>query len=113
EVVVLGGAFGPLIGRAPVGGHNPLEPARLARPTLTGPDMSNWSIAGAMAEAGGLEILTDLSRLAPRVAELLADPDQARRLGRQAEQAAASADGGLEVLWQAMAPLLPPAGGRR
>ena len=113
EVVVLGGAFGPLIGRPPVGGHNPLEPARLARPTLTGPDMSNWSIAGAMAEAGGLEILTDLSRLAPRVAELLADPDLARLLGRQAEQAAAGADGGLEVLWQAMGSLLPPAGGRR
>ena len=65
-----------------------------------------------MAEAGGLKILTDLSRLAPRVAELLANPAQARVLGRQAEQAAAGADGGLEVLWQAMAPLLPPAGGR-
>ena len=113
EVVVLGGAFGPLIGQGPVGGHNPLEPARLARPTLTGPDMSNWSIAGAMVEAGGLEMLTDLSQLAPRVAALLSDPDQARQIGRQAEQAAASADGGLEVLWQAMAPLLPPAGGRR
>lgn len=113
EVVVLGGAFGPLIGRAPVGGHNPLEPARLARPTLTGPDMSNWSIAGPMVEAGGLEIINDLSRLAPRVAELLANADLARQLGRQAEQAAAGADGGLEVLWQAMGPLLPPAGGRR
>lgn len=113
EVVVLGGAFGPLIGQGPVGGHNPLEPARLARPTLTGPDMSNWSIAGAMVEAGGLEMLTDLSQLAPRVAALLSDPDQARQIGRQAEQAAASADGGLEVLWQAMAPLLTPAGGRR
>ena len=113
EVVVLGGAFGPLIGRAPVGGHNPLEPARLARPTLTGPDMSNWSVAGAMVEAGGLEILTDLSQLAPRVSTLLADPDQTRQLGRQAEQAAASADGGLEVLWQVMAPLLPPTGAGR
>ncbi|MBO9500233.1 3-deoxy-D-manno-octulosonic acid transferase [Brevundimonas sp. A19_0] len=113
EVVVLGGAFGPLIGQGPVGGHNPLEPARLARPTLTGPDMSNWSIAGSMVDAGGLEMLTDLSQLAPRVAALLSDPDQARQIGRQAEQAAASADGGLEVLWQAMAPLLPPAGGRR
>lgn len=113
EVVVLGGAFGPLIGRASVGGHNPLEPARLARPTLTGPDMSNWSIAGAMVEAGGLEIINDLSRLAPRVAELLANADLARQLGRQAEQAAAGADGGLGVLWQAMGPLLPPAGGRR
>ncbi len=113
EVVVLGGAFGPLIGQGPVGGHNPLEPARLARPTLTGPDMSNWSIAGAMVEAGGLEMLADLSQLAPRVAALLSDPDQARQIGRQAEQAAASADGGLEVLWQAMAPLLPAAGGRR
>lgn len=113
EVVVLGGAFGPLIGRAPVGGHNPLEPARLARPTLTGPDMSNWSIAGPMVEAGGLEIINDLSRLAPRVAELLANADLARQLGLQAEQAAAGADGGLEVLWQAMGPLLPPAGGRR
>ncbi len=113
EVVVLGGAFGPLIGQGPVGGHNPLEPARLARPTLTGPDMSNWSIAGSMVESGGLEMLTDLSQLAPRVAALLSDPDQARQIGRQAEQAAASADGGLEVLWQAMAPLLPAAGGRR
>ena len=75
--------------------------------------MSNWSVTGAMAEAGGLEMLTDLSQLAPRVAALLADPDQARQLGRQAEQAAAGADGGLEVLWQATAPLLPPAGGHR
>jgi 3-deoxy-D-manno-octulosonic-acid transferase len=114
EVVVLGGSFGPLIGRAPVGGHNPLEPARLARPTLTGPDMSNWTvIAGQMAARGGLEIVTDIGALAPRVAALLADPDRARQSGRQAEQAAGSADGELDRLWDAMTPLLPAAGGRR
>ncbi len=58
-------------------------------------------------------MLTDLSQLSPRVAAILSDPDKARKIWRQAEQAAASADGGLELLWQAMAPLLPSAGGRR
>jgi 3-deoxy-D-manno-octulosonic-acid transferase len=32
DVVIMGGSFGSSLGLAPVGGHNPLEPARLGKP---------------------------------------------------------------------------------
>lgn len=40
QLVVMGGSLGA--GRRAIGGHNPLEPVRLARPVLCGPDMGNF-----------------------------------------------------------------------
>ncbi|GAW40678.1 3-deoxy-D-manno-octulosonic acid transferase [Brevundimonas sp. SH203] len=110
DVVVMGGSFAPALGLPPVGGHNPLEPARLGRPAITGPDASNWApVTAALSSAGGLALVQAPSDLAAAVAPLLADPAAAKAMGERARRAAAEAGGGLERLWAALQPLTPPA----
>jgi 3-deoxy-D-manno-octulosonic-acid transferase len=77
DVAVMGGAF--LDG---VGGHNPLEPARLGVPVVTGPHAFNArEVYGEMfAEAAALEA-ADGEALARHLAGLLAYPHMARRMG--------------------------------
>lgn len=114
DVVVMGGSFGPSLGLAAVGGHNPLEPARLARPTISGPDASNWAaVAAALAEAGGLIRVQGPSELAQAIDPLLADPAAAKAIGERARRAAAEAGGELDRLWQALSVLTPQMKGRR
>ena len=114
DVVVMGGGFGPALGLAPVGGHNPLEPARLARPTLTGPDLSNWEgVAALLVEAGGLQVVARPEALTPAVARLLDDPDAARAMGEAARRAAAEAGSVVDGVFAALTPLVPAAPARR
>ncbi|CAN5705371.1 3-deoxy-D-manno-octulosonic acid transferase [soil metagenome] len=103
DVVVMGGAFLPGIG-----GHNPLEPARLERPILTGPHSFNASAlyADLLAEAAAIEA-PDAAALARHLKGLDDYPHIGRRMG-EAALAYAERQGG--VLDQAMAllePLLP------
>ncbi|MBG7614108.1 3-deoxy-D-manno-octulosonic acid transferase [Brevundimonas sp. BAL450] len=108
DVVVMGGSFGPVIGHAGAGGHNPLEPARLGKPTVCGPDMANWpDVAADLERAGGLIRVERIEQLAPAVAPLLGDPVKARAMGERARRAAQAADAGLDRLWSHLAPLLP------
>ena len=114
DVVVMGGSFAPAMGLPPVGGHNPLEPARLGKPIVTGPDASNWTrVTEALARAGGLSIAEAPSRLPTVIAPLLASSDAARAMGERARRAAAEANGGLDILWGRLAAMLPPRGGGR
>lgn len=109
DVVVMGGSFAPAIGLAAVGGHNPLEPARLGKPAVTGPDASNWqAVTAALAEAGGLAVVATPGDLPAVIEPLLADPAAAKAMGERARRAAADAGSGLETLWRAIEPLLPP-----
>lgn len=111
DVAVVGGSFAPALGLSPVGGHNPLEPARLGKPALCGPDMSNWiEVAETLARAGGLTVVGAPTELSDPVRLLLDDPAAARAMGERARRAAAEADNGLDVLWRALEPLLPPQG---
>lgn len=108
DVVVMGGSFSPSLGLAPVGGHNPLEPARLGKPAVTGPDASNWAaVTSALVQAGGLASVEAPSELAAVVEPLLASPEAARAMGERARRAAAEANGGLDLLWSRLAALLP------
>lgn len=108
DVVIMGGSFGPVIGHAGAGGHNPLEPARLGKPTVCGPDMANWpDVAADLERAGGLIRVERADQLAPAIAPLLADPVKARAMGERAKRAAQAADAGLDRLWSHLAPLLP------
>ncbi len=69
EVVFLGGTF------APIGGHNPLEPAKLNCAVLFGPDYHNFQqIGDEMTAAGGLRVVADPAELAATVTSLLGDP---------------------------------------
>jgi 3-deoxy-D-manno-octulosonic-acid transferase len=110
DVVVMGGSFAPALGLDPVGGHNPLEPARLGKATISGPDASNWqSVAGLLRDAGGLAVVQTPSELPAVVAPLLKDPARAAAMGERARRAAADAGAGLDRLWTDLQPLLPPA----
>lgn len=113
DVVVMGGSFAPALGLDPVGGHNPLEPARLGKPTISGPDASNWeAVAAQLRDAGGLTVVSTVSDLPAVIAPLLADPAAAQAMGDRARRAAVDAGAGLDRLWDALAPLLPPRAGR-
>ncbi len=109
DVVVMGGSFSAALEKPPVGGHNPLEPARLGKPAVTGPDMSNWAaVTEALVEAGGLAVVEAPWDLPAVIAPLLADLAAAKAMGDRARRAAAEAGSGLDRLWDAVAPLLPP-----
>lgn len=114
DVVIMGGSFGPALGLEPVGGHNPLEPARLGKAAVTGPDSTNWvGVTDALVGAGGLVRVETPSDLSGVIAQLLAHPDTARTMGDRARRAAAEAGSGLETLMEVILPLLPPAPVRR
>lgn len=114
DVVVMGGSFAPALGLPAVGGHNPLEPARLGRPTVTGPDASNWAtVTSGLAEAGGLILVQAPWDLAEAITPLLADPAAAKAMGDRARRAAAEAGGGLDRLWTWLSPLTPQKRPRR
>ncbi len=115
-VVVMGGSFSAALEKPPVGGHNPLEPARLGKPVVTGPDASNWTgVTRMLKQAGGLVSVLSPAELPGVVAPLLADPDAARDMGERARRAAADAAAGLDRLWLALQAYLPaaPSRGRR
>lgn len=103
DVAVMGGSF--VDG---VGGHNPLEPARLGAPPVTGPFAFNFTdVYGEMLSeqaallADGPE---DLTRL---VHGLLSDPARARRTGATARAFARARSDALDRAWAELEPLLP------
>lgn len=109
DVVVMGGSFSAALEKPPVGGHNPLEPARLGKPAVTGPDMTNWAaVSDALVRAGGLQVVQAPWDLPGVVAPLLADDKAAKAMGDRGRRAAAEAGSGLDRLIEALQPLLPP-----
>jgi 3-deoxy-D-manno-octulosonic-acid transferase len=103
DVAVMGGSF-----LGGIGGHNPLEPARLGAPPLTGPFAFNFTdVYGEMlAEQAALlaDRPEDLTRL---VHGLLSDPPRAKRTGATARAFARSRSAALDEAWSALEPLLP------
>ena len=82
-VVFVGGSF------KPVGGHNPLEPARLGCAVLFGPEMFNFKeMASHFAEAGTESTVPDGKALGQRVALLLADSTLRQELADKAKDLA-------------------------
>ncbi|MFA4893185.1 3-deoxy-D-manno-octulosonic acid transferase [Brevundimonas sp.] len=113
DVVVMGGSFSAALQKPPVGGHNPLEPARLGKPAVTGPDMTNWAaVAEALVAAGGLTVVQAPWDLPAVIGPLLADDAEAKRIGERGRRAAAEAGSGLDRLWDRVEPLLPRAAPR-
>jgi 3-deoxy-D-manno-octulosonic-acid transferase len=79
---------------APVGGHNLLEPAALAKPVLAGPHTGNApDVAARLEAAGGLTRTADAGALARELRGLLGDAALASRRGGAAA-AVVAANGG-------------------
>ena len=111
DVVVMGGSFTSKLGQdlAPVGGHNSLEPARLGKPIVTGPDVFNWTmVSHDLGTAGGLQMIDSPYDMPTAIGPLLANPGAAKTMGERARRAAADAGSGFERLWELLQPLLPP-----
>lgn len=97
----------------PVGGHNPLEPARLGSAALTGPHVANMEGECARLEAAGALLrVADAEDLGPALERLLEAPSgapnaEARRM-QEAGLGATAEDGGVAARHlAALTPLLP------
>lgn len=103
DIVVMGGGFLP-----GVGGHNPLEPARIGRPILTGPHAFNAAeiYAEMFAEAAAIEA-ADAAALARHLRGLLDNPAIARRMGEAALGFASRQGAAFDEALALLEPLLP------
>lgn len=83
DIAFVGGSL------VPVGGHNLLEPAALAKPVLTGPHTGNFrDIAAALLRSGGARQVPDHDALAAEVAALAEDRVLRATMGEVAGRAA-------------------------
>jgi 3-deoxy-D-manno-octulosonic-acid transferase len=103
DVCVIGGSLA-----AGIGGHNPLEPARLGAAIVTGPGVANFqAVYEAMAAAGAAVRVEDGYGLGAVLGRLLADEPARAELGARALAFAAARREGLEAGWARLRPLLP------
>jgi 3-deoxy-D-manno-octulosonic-acid transferase len=101
-VAVVGGSFHP--GR---GGHNPLEPAALARPVLFGPHMSSFTAeAEGLIAAGGAKTSRP-ETLADYLALWLDDPAAAQAAGQAARDFLAARPASAPALASAILDFIP------
>ena len=72
---------------APTGGHNPLEPARLAVPVVMGSQTFNFAqIVQSLVDAGGLVQVGDVSGVYATFAAWCEQPEQAKQIGQNGRQ---------------------------
>jgi len=80
----------------PIGGHNVLEPAALARPVLVGPYTANvGEIADQLIDAGAARRVADGAALRTTVIELFGAAGERDRMGAAARELVASGQGAL------------------
>ncbi|EKT4522423.1 lipid IV(A) 3-deoxy-D-manno-octulosonic acid transferase [Pseudomonas putida] len=101
DIAFVGGSL------VPTGGHNPLEPAALALPVLTGPHVFNFlEISAMLREAGALQEVDDASGLAEAVRRLVELPQDARRMGEAGRAVMLANQGALQRLLDGLGGLL-------
>lgn len=81
----------------PVGGHNVLEPARLARPIVVGPHTDNArDVVDRLLAGKGAVRVESTEALAWTLDHLLAHPEEAAAMGRRAQGLAQTGQGAVE-----------------
>ncbi|MGV2833434.1 lipid IV(A) 3-deoxy-D-manno-octulosonic acid transferase [Pseudomonas shirazensis] len=91
----------------PTGGHNPLEPAALALPVISGPHVFNFlDISAMLKDAGALQSVDDSQALAAAVQRLVELPQDAKRMGEAGRAVMQANQGALQHLLDGLARLL-------
>ncbi|MFN7095946.1 MAG: lipid IV(A) 3-deoxy-D-manno-octulosonic acid transferase [Gammaproteobacteria bacterium] len=81
DIAFVGGSL------VPIGGHNMLEPAALAIPSITGPNYFNFAtIVSLLEEANGLRKIQNTDELADVVIDWFNDPSKRQQAGKNAKQ---------------------------
>ncbi|MFP4472436.1 MAG: 3-deoxy-D-manno-octulosonic acid transferase [Candidatus Omnitrophota bacterium] len=89
------------------GGQNMIEPAAYARPVIVGPHTENFRASMDLLEkAGGILRVQSSRELEQALRSLLADPHQARELGRRAREAVNAQKGATRRTLQHLYPIL-------
>jgi 3-deoxy-D-manno-octulosonic-acid transferase len=100
DVAFVGGSL------VPVGGHNLLEPAALARPVLAGPYTGNApDVAQSLETAGGMRRVADQAALTRALRDLFGDAALARRMGECAAATVAAHGGATARVLEAITAL--------
>jgi len=100
-VVLMGGTL------VPIGGHNPIEPAKLGSAILHGPYVHTAAeIYAAIDEARGALMVQDSATLARAVSELLTDTALTRDMARAASEAVQALGGAVDRTMQSIEPFI-------
>jgi len=90
------------------GGHNPIEPAQLDCPIVTGPHIDNWrDVYADLLREDAAVVAHDADALAAAFAAVLQDPPAALARAGRARQVAARDQGALNLAVQGLISLLP------
>jgi 3-deoxy-D-manno-octulosonic-acid transferase len=93
---------GSLLGNK-VGGHNPLEPAALAKPILNGPSYYNFSqVTEGLLTADAVMICQSASEISAALVALFGHPTRMQAMGQRAQQVVEENRGALEKTVQAI-----------
>jgi 3-deoxy-D-manno-octulosonic-acid transferase len=109
-IVLMGGTL------APIGGHNPIEPAKLGSAILHGPHVHTAAeIYAAIDQARGALMVKDSATLARAVSELLGNTALTRDMARAAAEAVQALGGAVDRTMQSIEPFIVQAklGARR
>jgi 3-deoxy-D-manno-octulosonic-acid transferase len=109
-IVLMGGTL------VPIGGHNPIEPAKLGAAILHGPHVHTATeIYAAIDQARGALMVRDSATLARAVSELLSNAALTRDMARAAAEAVQSLGGAVDRTMQSIEPFIVQAklGARR
>jgi 3-deoxy-D-manno-octulosonic-acid transferase len=109
-IVLMGGTL------VPVGGHNPIEPAKLGAAILHGPHVHNAAeIYAALDEARGALVMNDSATLARTVSDLLGNTALNRDMARAASDTVQALGGAVDRTMQSIEPFIVQAklGARR
>lgn len=93
DIAVVGGSF------VAIGGHNPLEPAALGLPIISGPYRFNFqSVYALLAEQQAVCLLEHADELYPQLQDLWQHPDRRQLFGQRAQHTLAQHRGALTRL---------------
>jgi 3-deoxy-D-manno-octulosonic-acid transferase len=102
-ITIMGGSF-----LEDIGGHNPLEAARLGKSVITGPDISNWSgIYADLLDAEGGFRVKGTAELGFLLSQLRQHPEAVKAADGKALKISRREADTLDVVWTALEPLLP------